>query len=117
MTRADVSRGDIWWMDWPSGRGSEQAGRRPGLIVQTDTANHNPRYANVIAVAVSTKGRHLPFHVRLEPSPNNGLTMISFAKCEQLATISKGRLQGRLGAADADEMRRVDQALRWVLDL
>ena len=46
----DPARGEIWLVDWSSGRGSEQLGRRPAVIVQIDPANRHPRYPNTIMV-------------------------------------------------------------------
>jgi len=43
-------------------------------------------------VTVSTKGKAVPFHVPIEPSEQNDLRDRSFAKCEQVLTISKERL-------------------------
>jgi mRNA interferase MazF len=117
MARAEVSRGDLWWVDWSPGRGSEETGRRPALVVQTDAANRNPRYPNTIVVTVTTKGRQVPFHVPLQASADSGLTRPSFAKCEQVVTISKERLESRLGSVPGDEVAQVDAALRLVLDL
>ncbi len=110
-------RGEIWWVEWPVGRGSEQHGRRPSLIVQTNRANEAPSYPNTVVVAISSKGIEAPFHIRLDPSRESGLTVSSYAKCEHLWTISKQRLERHLGRVSDDEMRRVDVALRRVLDL
>ena len=112
-----VMRGEIYWIDWNPARGSEQAGRRPALIVQTDAANTNPRYPNTIVAAVSTSGRAIGTHVPLTPSAQNGLPSRSFVKCEQLITISKSRLQARLGQIDPVELAQIDTALRQSLDL
>jgi len=117
MMPGEISRGELWWVDWSPGRGSEQTGRRPALVVQTDAANHNPRYPNTIVVTVSTTGRDVPFHVRLEASAESRLSASSFAKCEQVLTISKQRLDTRLGRVTAEELARVERALRLVLDL
>jgi len=114
---AEIGRGELWWVDWSPARGSEQGGRRPALVVQSDAANRNPRYPNVIVVAVSTKGRPLPFHVRLEPSAENGLAEVSFVKCEQIFTISKQRLERRLGRLTADQLAAVEGGLAMVLEL
>lgn len=110
-------RGEIWWVDWSPGRGSEQTGRRPALIVQTDPANRNPRYPNTIVVTISTKGRDVPSHVLVEPTATNGLTVSSFIKCEQILTISKARLEGRVGQLGSKDLERVAIALRTVLEL
>src|SRR5579862_7740433 len=90
-------RGQIYWVDWNPARGSEQAGRRPALVVQNDPFNRNTRYPNTIVVAVSTRGRDVPVHVMLEPTVENGLRERSYVKCEQVMTISKDRLEERIG--------------------
>jgi len=117
VPRVEVSRGDLWWVDWSPGRGSEQGGKRPALIVETDAANHNPRYPNTIVVAVSTKGRDVPFHIPLAATDQSGLSSPSFAKCEQVLTISKNRLDSRLGSVSEHELAQAEAALRLVLDL
>ena len=59
MSHPAIRRGQIWLVDWSPGRGSEQLGKRPALIIQTDAANTNPRYPNTIVLTLSTKGRLL----------------------------------------------------------
>jgi mRNA interferase MazF len=115
--RADISRGELWWVDWSPGRGSEQTGRRPALVIQTDAANHNPGYPNTIVVTISTRGRDVPFHIRIDPSTENGLDLISFAKCEQVLTISKDRLQQKIGLVGKEVMAGVERALKMVMGL
>ena len=50
-------RFEIWLVNWNPGRGSEQEGLRPSLVIQTDAGNINPNYPNTIVLAISTKGR------------------------------------------------------------
>jgi mRNA interferase MazF len=84
-----VRRGEIYWLDWNPARGSEQAGRRPALVVQENPASDNPNYPITIVVAVSTHGRAISSHIQLAPSQQNGLTVLSYAKCEQLQTVNE----------------------------
>jgi mRNA interferase MazF len=85
--------------------------------VQTNPANHNPRYPNTIVVTISTKGRNVPSHVQIVPTAENGLTAPSFIKCEQVLTISKDRLEKRIGHLSPDDLKRVALALRMMLEL
>lgn len=110
-------RGDIWLVDWSPSRGSEQSGMRPALVVQTDAANRNPRYPNVIVAAISTKGKDVPFHVPLIPKESNGLSERSWCKCEQILTISKDRLIRRLGRINDQQMQESEKVLCLVLGL
>jgi mRNA interferase MazF len=110
-------RGEVWLLDWSPSRGSEQAGFRPALIIQTDAANSNPGYPNTIVLAISTKGKPVPFHVALQSSRSNGLPEASFVKCEQVLTVSKERLVKKLGIINDKEMQQVAQAMRLVLEI
>ncbi|MBU2602696.1 MAG: type II toxin-antitoxin system PemK/MazF family toxin [Actinobacteria bacterium] len=110
-----IRRGEIWTVDWTPGRGSEQTGLRPALVIQTDAACRNQKYPNVIVLAVSTSGRNVPFHIPLTPTQENGLRAPSFVKCEQILTISKDRLRERWGTATADDMDAIAEAVRLVL--
>ncbi|MEW6367350.1 MAG: type II toxin-antitoxin system PemK/MazF family toxin [Acidobacteriota bacterium] len=113
-----VSRGEIREVDWSPGRGSEQTGRRPALIVQNDHGNHTESYPNTIVVAVSSKGRNIPFHVRIVPSAQNGLKTESHVKCEQILTVSKARIVGRAwGRLTNEEMAEVEEAIRLSLGM
>lgn len=110
-------RGEIWLLDWSPSRGSEQSGFRPALIIQTDAANRNPGYPNTIVLAISTKGKPVPFHVAIQPEKKNGLTEISYVKCEQILTVAKERLVKKLGSIDEKIIGQVVQAVRLVLEI
>ena len=112
-------RGEIWIVDFSPGRGSEQGGERPALVLQNDAGNQNSRYPNTVVLAMSTKGKPIPFHVEIAPNPGNGLREITYVKCEQVLTITKSRLQGRapLGRITSAEMRRVEIAVKLSLAL
>lgn len=110
-------RGEIYWVDWNPARGSEQSRERPALVVGTDAANQNPNYNNTIVAALTTKGRQVPTHVAVSPSPLNGLKQPSFVKCEQLMTIDKSRLLTRIGTLDAQHMASVEASIKKALDL
>ena len=114
-----VTRGEVWDVEWDPGRGSEQAGTRPSLVIQTDAINRSKHYTNTIVAAITTQHRDVPTEVAISPSRANGLSRDSWVKCEQLLTISKERLvgkrpRGRLSDAD---LRRVDDTLRDTLGL
>lgn len=75
----------------------------------------NPCYGNVIILAISTKSSHVPFHITINPDRLNGLTEISFVKCEQIMTIAKDRLINKLGVLDGNSMEKVWEAMIRVL--
>ncbi len=114
---AEPTRGQIWLVDWSPGRGSEQLGLRPALVIQTDAANANPRYPNTIVVTISTKGAPVSSHIRIEPARENGLRELSYVKCEQVLTISKQRLDRCRGRISSEDLMRVEDGVRRVLVL
>jgi mRNA interferase MazF len=117
MKPAEIHRGQIWLVNWTPGRVSEQWGRRPALVIQTDAANLNPRYPNTIVVAISTKGLPVATHVQIEAGNETGLRETSYIKGEQILTISKERLEEYLGQISPDILRRVERAVKLTLAL
>src|SRR3979411_1977074 len=110
-------RGEIWDVNWSPGRGAEQQGIRPALIIQNDRGNGSLSYPLTIVASMSRTERELPLHVRIAPSEENGLTDYTDVKCEQLMTIEKSRLVRRRGSISPEELHRVDNALKLSLNL
>lgn len=110
-------RGEIWDVNWSPGRGAEQQGMRPALIIQNDRGNASLSYPLTIVASMSRTERELPLHVRITPSEENGLTDYTDVKCEQLMTIEKLRLVRRRGSISSEELNRVDIALKLSLSL
>lgn len=110
-------RGEIWDVNWSPGRGAEQQGTRPALIIQNDRGNASSSYPLTIVASMSRTERELPLHVRISPTPENGLTDYTDVKCEQMMTIEKSRLLRKRGAITPEELRRVDAALRLSLGI
>lgn len=107
-------RGDIWLVNFNPGRGSEQKGIRPALIIQNDTGNH---YASTIIVAaITTTVKIYPVTVFL-PKRTVGLSKDSMVNLAQILTVDKMRLRKKLGKLSTKLMTRVDVALKISLDL
>jgi mRNA interferase MazF len=110
-------RGEIWDVNWSPGRGAEQQGIRPALVIQNDRGNASPSYPLTIVASMSRTERELPLHVRIAPSSENGLSDFTDVKCEQLMTIEKSRLLRKRGTISAEELQRVDTALKLSLNI
>lgn len=110
-------RGEIWDVNWSPGRGAEQQGMRPALIIQNDRGNTSASYPLTIVASMSRTERELPLHIRIAPSPENGLHDYTDVKCEQIMTIEKSRLVRRRGLITNEELNRVDMALKLSLNL
>ena len=107
-------RGDVWLVNWNPARGSEQAGRRPALVIQNDIGNE--KAATTIVAAISSTVRVYPMNVQVTP-PEGGLERPSIIKTSQILTISKERLEKRLGSLSQKRMDKVDRAIKLSLSL
>jgi mRNA interferase MazF len=111
----NVHRGEIWLVDFGEPVGREQAGRRPAVVVSADPLN-NSRAGVAIVVPVTTARRGLPSHIELDPD-ESGLDEPSYAKCEDVKSISEQRLIARIGQADSGAAFQIDRVLRFLMDL
>lgn len=102
-------------MDFGEPVGREQAGRRPAVVVSAGGLNESPAGV-VIVVPCTTRRRGLPSHVELDPQ-QCGLDEVSYAKCEDLKSVSYKRLAARLGAANDEALFAIARVLRFLLDL
>lgn len=112
----EVRRGEIWLANLSPTKGSEQAGTRPVLVVQTNRAN--PYSPNTIIIPFTTKikQRLLPSHVYVKEF-NEGIIEDSVLLCEQIRVLDKGRLVRKLGLLSDVLMSEVEQAIKVILEL
>jgi mRNA interferase MazF len=116
---ADPGRGEIWLADLGTGRGHEQTGHRPVLVVSDDAFNRGLVGLVMVVPLTSkiTKSKNIPAHIRIDP-PEGGLKTPSVILCDQLRTISKDRLgQAAWGTVSAATLAKVERALRVLLGL
>ncbi len=113
MTTA--SRGDVWMVGLDPTKGREQAGMRPALVISVDMFNHGAAEL-VVVVPITSKAKGIPLHVEIAP-PEGGLSLTSYAKCEDVRSISTARLVRRLGKVHAATVDAVEDRLRILLGL
>ncbi|MEK7354653.1 MAG: type II toxin-antitoxin system PemK/MazF family toxin [Chloroflexota bacterium] len=110
-----VKRGEIYWLDWEKGKGSEQAGIRPALIIQNDFGNAmSPN--TIVASITSAPNRRYPFLVEFT-SQESGLQRGGVVDLASLTTVSKSRLGDKCGQLTPAKMAEVDKAIRISLAL
>ena len=109
-------RGEVWLVDLNPPRGHEQVGRRPALIVSADAFNRS-RAGLVMVVPLTTRARGIPTHVEVRP-PDGGLHETSWARCEDLRSVSIERLMtGPLGKVPTEVLDAIGERLRLLLQL
>jgi mRNA interferase MazF len=101
-------RGEIWLVNWNPARGSERARRRPALVIQNDFGNE--KAPTTIVAAIPSSVKVYPMNVQINP-PEGGLDHPSIIKTSQILTISKERLEKRLGRLNTGSMDEVDRAI------
>jgi mRNA interferase MazF len=109
---ARILRGEIRWADLNPGRGREQAGLRPVLILSHDVFNE--RSGTVIAVALTSHEPRSGFPLTLLSSAV-GLPKRSWIKISQIRTLAVERVGRRLGVAPAEELARVVDGLNEII--
>jgi mRNA interferase MazF len=114
MSAPVCRRGEIWLVNFNPGRGSEQKGVRPALIVQNDVGNQYA--ATTIVAAITTTLKKYPVTVLLNRR-EGGLKEPSMVNLAQVLTLDKTRLMKRLGSVKAEKLREVDTAIRVSLGL
>lgn len=114
-----MKRGDVFWADLSPRSGSEQAGRRPVVVMSHDAFNLTPGWRSVIVVPVSTseaQARRGPTAVPL-PVGSGGLRKSGVALCHQVTTLDRSKLTERAGSLSPDSLAQVEDGLRAALNL
>jgi mRNA interferase MazF len=109
---ARILRGDIRWADLNPGRGHEQLGLRPVLVLSHDVFNE--RSGTVIAVAMTSQEPRAGFPLTLECTAS-GLQKRSWIKISQIRTLSVERLGKRLARASEEQLARVIEGLNEIV--
>lgn len=108
------ARGEVWLVNWNPARGSEQAGKRPALVIQNNIGNE--KASTTIVAAISGSVKIYPMNIKVDP-PEGGLERPSIIKTSQILTVSKGRLEKRIGQISEKKMKEVNRAIKLSLDL
>ncbi|TMD25728.1 MAG: type II toxin-antitoxin system PemK/MazF family toxin [Chloroflexi bacterium] len=112
-----VRRGEIWWADLGSPRGSAPALRRPVLVISADFVNRSAlRTVSVVGITSNVKWAAAPGNVLITKGVA-GLARESVANVTQVQTIDRSDLDSRVGKLSRALMQDVDSGLRRVLDL
>jgi mRNA interferase MazF len=101
---ARILRGDIHWADLSPSRGTEQAGRRPVLVLSHDVFNE--RSGTVIAFALTSQPQRAGFPLTLQLGSKD-LPKKSWVRIGQIRTFAVDRIGARIGRASPEELQAV----------
>jgi mRNA interferase MazF len=107
---------DIFLVDLNPAKGSEQEGKRPCVVLQTNGAN-NFGLTTIIAPLTSKKiDKIYSFEVKIDPSKHNGLTDTSKIKINQTRVIDKNRLINKIGSLEKKYHNEILEAVKIIFD-
>lgn len=114
-----MARGDVVWIDFPESQqsGHEQSGRRPAAAVEADLPGIDLPTVMVVPFTSNLTALRFPYTVKIDVSPQNGLTSPSVALCFQLRAIDRKRIIGKAGTLDAGDLSRITSELKRLLGL
>ncbi|MHB8290563.1 MAG: type II toxin-antitoxin system PemK/MazF family toxin [Acidimicrobiales bacterium] len=110
-----IWRGEIYQVDLGRPVGHEPAFLRPAIVVSSDIVNNGPGEL-VVVVPVTSTDYGLRSHIEIATGVS-GLEHPSYVRCDQIRVVSTERIRLRPGDVAPDELRAIDRALRFILDL
>ena len=106
----EIKRGEIYWVDWSPGKGSEQRGLRPALIIQNDTGNKfSP--TTIVAALTTAMEKPYPFLVKCAAA-ESGLPKDGMINLAAIMTVDEARLDKKAGNLSQTKMAEVDAAIK-----
>jgi mRNA interferase MazF len=114
MTIPSPRRGEVWLVNFHPGRGSEQQGVRPALIIQNNVGNQYA--ATTIVAAITSTIKIYPVTVPLKYG-EGGLKQTSVINLAHILTVVTSRLHRRLGALRTETLQQVNTSIRNSLEV
>ncbi len=111
-----IRQGDVFWVTFVSGRGSEPSGHRPAVVLQHDRFNRT-RLNTVVVLAITSNLRYsrLPGNVRLRKGEAN-LPRACVVNVTQVHAIDLSYLGERIGSLNRTRLREVWKGIRLLLE-
>lgn len=112
-----IQRGDIFWVNFSPGKGSEALGRRPGLVIQCNALNDSKLNTVIMLAITSTlKFGELPGNIMLHRGEAN-MPKQCVINVTQIKSVDKSSLQEKIGNLSNKKRDEVAEGLKLVLDI
>jgi mRNA interferase MazF len=106
-----MKRGEVWWVNLQSAVGGEVRKGRPAVVVSNNAANKHLNRLQVVPLTSSVE-RIYPSEAQVTIRGKRHKAM-----ADQLTTVSKQRLENRVGRVSEADMRGVELAIKVQLAL
>ena len=112
-----IKQGDLVWVSFPRARGSEPAGRRPALVLQSNAFNQS-RINTIVVAAITSNLRfeNMPGNVRLSKG-EAGIPKASVVNISQIHSIDRSFIESRIGTLPSGRLKLVKSGIQLLFDL
>jgi mRNA interferase MazF len=110
-------RGEVWTVDFDPTKGAEIQKRRPAVVISSDAVGKLPLKLVAPVTNWNAAFEINLWHVRLDPTAQNGLSKASAADALQVRSVSLDRFITRLGRVTQQELEEIVQAVAAVIEL
>ena len=109
----NMEKGQIWYVELPSGIGHEQGGRRPGIIFGAEVGGM------VVVIPMTTKldRTRSPFTELIPSGPTTCLEQTSVALVFQMRAVSTDRMSHQIGCIDGQDIEKINGQISGLLSL
>lgn len=107
-----IKKGDIYMVNETGYEvGCEQHGKRPAVILSNQLNN---TFSETVEIVFCTTARKpsLPTHVIIHSTEKTSVVL-----AEQITTVSKSRLESKIGECSLDELKKIEKAVLISLDI
>ncbi len=113
-----MARGDIAYVTLPLVPGNRvQGGRRPAILVISDRALQGNPMGVIVPLTTKITASRFPFTLRIDPSPQNGLSAPSVALVFQLCAADRTHVESVVGHLETQHLTQIDDMIRQMLAL